>query len=134
MNEPTISLRGNLTADPVEQTTNGGRKVLHIRVASNPYHKDPQTGQYVSDPSSFYGISLWDLDQISLYRGLKKGMQVRVEGVLRRSQGTGRDGQPVEWLEIDRALIALTPQRHRKQQPQAQPQSGYDDGFGDGDF
>lgn len=106
-NEPLITLRrANLTADPQFGQTQSGRQILRLRVACNTAHRD-QNNQWHDDTAYFFGITLWDMSQISLYRGLRKGDTVAVRGLYRETQGEDQNGNPVTYRNIDMAEVAL---------------------------
>lgn len=124
-NEPVVYLRrANLTADPSLGTTNSGRNYLRLRLASNTSHKD-ENGQWQNDQAFFWSATLWDEEQINLYRQLHKGDTVAVRGNYREEQGTNQNNEPVTYWNLDWAEVSLLHAPKNRQQP-SQPQSGND--------
>ncbi len=122
-NEPIVYLRrANLTADPSLGTTNSGRNYLRLRLASNTSHKD-ENGQWQNDQAFFWSATLWDEEQINLYRQLHKGDTVAVRGNYREEQGTNQNNEPVTYRNLDWAEVALL-HAPKSRQGGGQPQAG----------
>lgn len=126
MNDPHIILpSARLVADPEQKQSKNGTPYLLIRVAANGSHKDKQTGQWVDHDTMFATIFEYDQRLATTYlQSLHKGTQVRVEGDLKWSTGTDRNGQPRTDFIIDYANISMVLKKAKQQQ--TQPQStGY---------
>lgn len=122
-NEPIITLRrAVLTADPTTGSTNSGKSMLRLRVASNTSHKDQSTGQWQDDQTFYFGITLWDQAQIRLYQGLHKGDTVTVTGYYRETTGMDQNGQNTTYRNIDQAQVALL---HAPKNGQPRQNSGF---------
>jgi single stranded DNA-binding protein len=141
MNDPHIILpSARLVAEPESKQTKNGTPYCLIRVAANGSHKDKQTQQWVDHDTMFATIFEHDQRLAATYiQSLHKGTPVRVEGDLKWSTGTDRNGQPRTDFTINYASISLILQKAKTQQatPQAQSvgyapaaqQSAYDDPY-----
>lgn len=130
MNDPCITLpNARIVADPEQKQTKNGTPYLLIRVAANGSHKDKQTGQWVDHDTMFATIFEYDQRLAATYiQTLHKGTPVRVEGALKWSAGTDRNGQPRTDFIIDYATISLvlkkaSTQQSTPQQPTPQQQA-----------
>lgn len=127
MNDPHIILpSARLVAEPERKQTKNGTPYLLVRVAANGGHRDKQTGQWIDHDTMFATIFEYDQRLASTYiQSLHKGTPVRVEGELKWSTGTDRNGQPRTDFVIDYATISLnlrkakTPQQSTPQQQAA---------------
>ena len=125
MNDPHIILpTARLVADPEQKQTKDGTPYLLIRVAANGSHKDKQTQQWVDHDTMFATIFEYDQRLAATYlQELHKGTPVRVEGDLKRSAGTDRNGQPRTDFIINHATITMVLKKARTQQPTPQQQA-----------
>lgn len=124
MNDPHIILPiARLVADPERKQTKNGTPYCLIRVAANGAHKDKQTGQWVDHDPMFATIFEYDQRLATTYmQSLHKGTPVRVEGDLKWSTGTDRNGQPSTDFTISYATIGMVLQKAKAQQTAPQPQ------------
>lgn len=118
MNDPHIILpAARIVAEPEPKQTKNGTPYLLIRIAANGSHKDKQTGQWVDHDTMFATIFESDQRLAAAYlQELHKGTPVRVEGDLKWSAGTDRNGQPRTDFIINYATISLVLKRARAQQ------------------
>ena len=118
MNDPHIILpSARLVADPEQKQSKNGTPYLLIRVAVTGSHKDKQTGQWVDHDTMFATIFEYDQRLATTYiQSLHKGTPVRVEGDLKWSTGTDRNGQPRTDFIIDYATISLVLKKAKNQQ------------------
>nr|UVN09009.1 MAG: single-strand binding protein family protein [Bacteriophage sp.] len=130
MNDPHIILpSARLVAEPEQKQTKNGTPYLLIRVAANGSHKDKQTGQWIDHDTMFATIFEYDQRLAATYlQSLHKGTPVRVEGDLKWSTGTDRNGQPRTDFIIDYATISLALKKTKNhqstpQQPTPQQQA-----------
>lgn len=125
MNDPHIILpNARLVADPEQKQSKNGTPYLLIRVAANGTHKDKQTGQWIDHDTMFATIFEYDQRLAATYlQSLHKGTPVRVEGDLKWSTGTDRNGQPRTDFIIDYANISMVLKKAKQQQSQPQPTS-----------
>lgn len=128
MNDPHIILpNARLVADPEQKQSKNGTPYLLIRVAANGVHKDKQTGQWVDHDTMFATIFEYDQRLATTYmQSLHKGTPVRVEGDLKWSVGTDRNGQPRTDFIIEYANLSMVLKKAKAQQAASQPQqTGY---------
>lgn len=126
MNDPHIILpSARLIADPEQKQSKNGTPYLLIRVAANGSHKDKQTGQWVDHDTMFATIFEYDQRLAATYvQELHKGTPVRVEGDLKWSTGTDRNGQPRTDFIVDYATISMVLRKAKTpQQPTPQQQA-----------
>lgn len=118
MNDPHIVLpSARLVADPEQKQSKNGTPYLLIRVAANGSHKDKQTGQWIDHDTMFATIFEYDQRLAATYiQELHKGTPVRVEGDLKWSTGTDRNGQPRTDFTINYATITMILKKARAQQ------------------
>lgn len=118
MNDPRIILpSARLVADPEQKQTKNGTPYLLIRVAANGSHKDKQTQQWVDHDTMFATIFEYDQRLAATYiQTLHKGTPVRVEGDLKWSAGTDRNGHPRTDFTINYATITMVLKKARTQQ------------------
>lgn len=125
MNDPHIILpSARLVADPEQKQSKNGTPYLLIRVAANGSHKDKQTQQWVDHDTMFATIFEYDQRLAATYiQTLHKGTPVRVEGDLKWSTGTDRNGQPRTDFTINYATITMVLKKAKNQQPTQQQQA-----------
>lgn len=117
----TVVLTGNLTRDAELMATQGGASVLKFGIASNRSVKQ-QNGSY-SDVPNFIDCTIFGARAQSLSSILAKGMKVSIEGELRYSSWTDKDGNKRSKLEVVCRNIVLPPRP--KQQAPSQAPTGY---------
>lgn len=126
MNDPHIILQSaRLVAEPERKQSKNGTPYLLIRVAANGTHKDKQTGHWVDHNTMFATIFEYDQRLAATYiQSLHKGTPVRVEGDLKWSTDTDRNGRPRTDFIINYATINLVLKKAQTpQQPTPQQQT-----------
>ncbi|RNI21333.1 single-stranded DNA-binding protein [Flexivirga caeni] len=119
MNETSLTIRGNLTADP-ERITGSKGDFTTFRVAVNEFYRD-QSGNFVDGRSSFYSVVAYRQLGSNAQKSLSKGDAVVVHGVLRvnqwESNGQTRSAPEIEARSIgpDLRFGIATYQRLRTQ-------------------
>lgn len=83
MNEPTITLAGNLTADPELRFTPNGKPVALLRIASTPRRYDNSTSQWVDGNTTFLDAEAWGTPAENAAKSLHRGDRVVITGRLR---------------------------------------------------
>ncbi len=86
-----VILVGNLGADPETRYTGGGSAVTNLRIATSEAWKDKQTGESQERTEWHRVVMFGRLAEIA-GEYLKKGRQVYIEGSLRTSKYTDREG------------------------------------------
>ena len=103
--ETSITIAGNLTADPELRFTQSGIPAANFTVASTPRTFDKQSGQWVDGDPLFLRCTVWRDYAEHVSESLSKGMRVIVQGNLRASQWTDKQGNNRTTYQIDVAEI-----------------------------
>ncbi|MDQ0598921.1 single-strand DNA-binding protein [Streptomyces canus] len=101
--ETSITVVGNLAADPELRFTPSGAALVKFSVASTPRRYDKATGQWQDGTAMFLRCTAWrDLAQ-HIAESLTKGMRVVVTGRLRQHnwQNEQRENRSMLGLEVD---------------------------------
>ena len=101
MNETTITVIGNLTADPELRITSSGTSVANFTVASTPRTFDRQSGEWKDAEALFLRCTLWRQPAEHLAESLRRGDRVIVVGRLRQRSFDTRDGDKRTVIECD---------------------------------
>ena len=94
-----VFVSGNLTRDCELRQTQGGTAILTFGVAVNDRAKNPQTGEWEDRPN-FVDCAMFGKRAEAVSRILAKGMKVAIEGKLRQSTWTAKDGGKRSKLEV----------------------------------
>ena len=100
MVDNTVTIVGNLTADPEIRVTDGGATLAEIRIAQNK-NKRTADGSWenVGDPMFFQG-TVWNDMAENAAASLQKGMRVIVVGKLNYRSWETQDGQNRSVVDI----------------------------------
>jgi single-strand DNA-binding protein len=123
--ETTITIIGNLTADPELRWTQSGTPVADLTIASTPRAYDRQAGQWRDGETLFMRCSAWRDQAENIAETLRKGMRVIATGRLGQRQYETRQGErrTVVEMQIDEigpSLRNARAQVNRVQAPAAQ--------------
>ena len=99
MNEPILTLVGNLTADPEVKHVAGGQAVCNFTVASTPRTLNKQTDQWEDGEAMFVRCAVWREYGENVANSLVKGARVIVQGRL-QVRSYEKDGQTRTSLEL----------------------------------
>jgi len=99
--ETTITLVGNLTADPELRFTPSGAAVANFTVASTPRTFDRQTNEWRDGDAMFINCAVWRQAAENVAESLQKGMRVIVQGRLKSRSYETREGERRTVFEID---------------------------------
>lgn len=94
----TVTITGNLTADPELRETSGGTKVTNLRIAVNGRRKDTN-GNWVDKPN-FFNVVVFGGRASSCAEHLAKGRPIAVSGRLDWSEWTDKEGNNRQKVEI----------------------------------
>jgi single-strand DNA-binding protein len=88
-----VILVGNLGRDPEVRNTQGGQKVVELRVATSESWNDRQTNER-QERTEWHRVVIWNerLGEVA-ERFLRKGRKVYLEGSLQTRKYTDKDGQ-----------------------------------------
>ena len=99
--DTTITVVGNLTADPDLRFTASGVAVAAFTVASTPRVFDRQSGEWKDGDTLFLRCTLWRQPAENTAETLSKGTRVIVTGRLKQRTYDTPDGQQRTVTEID---------------------------------
>lgn len=101
----TITIVGNLGADPELRFTKAGKAVASLRVADTPRHKD-QSGNWVDGETLWLRINVWERVAEAVAEELRKGDSVMAVGRLTASSYTDKNGNTRETIEMTADKVA----------------------------
>ena len=153
--DTTITVVGNLTADPELRFTPSGAAVANFTVASTPRIYDRQSGEWKDGEALFLRCNIWREAAENVAESLTRGARVIVSGRLKQRSFETREGEKrtvveVEVDEIGPSLRYATAKVNKasrsgaggggfggggggggsRQAPAAQPSGGGDDPWG----
>lgn len=99
-NETTITVIGNLTADPELRTMASGASVINFTVASTPRTFNKDTSQWEDGDALFMRCSAWRDTADHIQASLTKGMRVIVTGSLRQRSYQTQSGEQRTTIEL----------------------------------
>lgn len=99
--EPTVTMAGNLTADPKLRFTTSGAAVASFTVASTPRTRDRDTNEWSDGEPIFLDCTVWRRQAENVAESLAKGMRVIVAGRLRARSYDDRAGNRRTVIEMD---------------------------------
>ena len=116
-----VIIAGNLTRDMEVRETSTGFQVGAFGIAVNDRRKDPQTGEWVDDPS-FFDVKVLGKRAEGLAPYLTRGKHVTVQGKLKQDSWTDKaTGAKRSKVEIIMDEIDLGPKQAGGQAPAAAP-------------
>lgn len=90
--ETTLTIVGNLTADPELRSTNTGAQVASFTIASTPRTYNRQTQQYEDGTALFLRCSAWNDLARHISQSCSKGTRVIAQGRLSQRSYQAQDG------------------------------------------
>ncbi|MFE7782059.1 single-stranded DNA-binding protein [Streptomyces nigrescens] len=104
--ETTITVIGNVVADPELRFTPSGAPVANFRIASTPRHFDRQTNEWRDGDPLFLGVSAWRQLGENVAESIQRGTRVVVVGRLVQRQYEATDGGKRSSYEITADEVA----------------------------
>lgn len=101
MGETTITIIGNLTADPELRFTPAGTAVASFTVAATARLYDKASGAWKDGDPLFLRCSVWRQVAENVAESLAKGMRVLVQGRLKQRSYEDREGVKRTVVELD---------------------------------
>jgi single-strand DNA-binding protein len=103
MGDTTITVVGNLVADPELRFTPSGQPVANFRVASTPRFYDKDSSEWKDGDSLFLSCTVWRQPAENVCESLQRGMRVIVTGRLKQRSYETKEGEKrtVYELEVD---------------------------------
>jgi single-strand DNA-binding protein len=136
--DTSITITGNLTADPEMRYTPSGVAVAKFTVASTPRTFDKQSNEFKDGDTLFLGCNVWRQAAENAAESLQRGMRVIVHGRLRQRSYETKEGEKrtvyeVEVDEVGPSLRSATAKviKASRDKPAA-PQTGSDPWAADG--
>src|SRR5437868_11170189 len=99
--ETTITLVGNLTADPELRFTPSGAAVANFTVASTPRTFDRQSNEWKDGETLFMRCSVWREAAENVAESLQRGTRVIVSGRLRSRTYDTKEGEKRTVIELE---------------------------------
>jgi single-strand DNA-binding protein len=101
--DTTLTIIGNLTADPELRFTPSGAAVANFTVASTPRIYDRQSGEWKDGEALFLRCNIWREAAENVAESLTRGARVIVSGRLKQRSFETREGEKrtVVELEVD---------------------------------
>jgi single-strand DNA-binding protein len=99
--ETTITVVGNLTADPELRFTPSGAAVANFTIASTPRTFDRQSGEWKDGEALFLRCNIWRQAAENVAESLTRGMRVIVSGRLRQRSFETKEGEKRTVIELE---------------------------------
>jgi single-strand DNA-binding protein len=99
--DTTITVVGNLTADPELRFTPSGAAVANFTVASTPRILDRQTSEWKDGEALFLRCSIWREAAENVAESLTRGSRVIVTGRLKQRSYETREGEKRTVVEVE---------------------------------
>ena len=99
--ETTLTIVGNLTADPELRYTQNGLAVANFTIASTPRTYDRQSGEWKDGDALFIRCSVWREFAEHVSGSLQKGSRVIAQGRLTQRSYETKEGEKRTSLELE---------------------------------
>jgi len=99
--DTTITVVGNLTADPELRFTPSGAAVANFTVASTPRIYDRQSGEWKDGEALFLRCNIWREAAENVAESLTRGTRVIVVGRLKQRSFETREGEKRTVVEVE---------------------------------
>ena len=99
--ETSITVVGNLVADPELRFTPAGAAVANFRIASTPRRFNRQTSQGEDGEAMYLTCNVWRQAAENVAESLSKGMRGIVQGRLRQRSYESREGERRSIFEVE---------------------------------
>ncbi|MBO0885605.1 MAG: single-stranded DNA-binding protein [Mycobacterium sp.] len=99
--DTTITVVGNLTADPELRFTPSGAAVANFTVASTPRIYDRQSGEWRDGEALFLRCNIWREAAENVAESLTRGARVIVTGRLKQRSFETREGEKRTVVEVE---------------------------------
>jgi single-strand DNA-binding protein len=99
--ETTITVIGNLTADPELRFTPSGSAVANFTIASTPRTFDRQSNEWKDGETLFLRCSVWRESAENVAESLTKGTRVIAQGRLKSRSYDTKEGEKRTVMELE---------------------------------
>jgi single-strand DNA-binding protein len=106
--DTTITVCGNLTADPELRFVPNGSAVATFTVASTPRFFDKQANDWRDGDSLFLRCNVWRQQAENVAETLQRGMRVVVQGRLKQRSYENREGEKRTVYEVEADDVAVS--------------------------
>lgn len=96
----TLTITGNVTADPELRHTQGGRAVANFTVADTPRYREAGSSDWKDGETLYQRVAVWDSLAENVARSITKGSRVVVTGTVQAKSFTGNDGEKRTYTEL----------------------------------
>nr|DAK39068.1 MAG TPA: Single stranded DNA binding protein [Caudoviricetes sp.] len=121
--DTTITVIGNLTADPELRWTQSGMAIADFTVASTPRTYDRNAGEWRDGNTLFMRCSVWRDTAENVAESLRKGMRVIVQGRLTQRSYDTQQGERRTVVELQVDEVGPSLRRARAQVTRNQSQA-----------
>jgi len=97
----SITITGNITADPEIKFLPSGVAVASFTVADTPRIYNKETNEWKDGDTLFLRCNLWRDAAENVAESLQKGARVVVSGFLKQRSFDGRDGEKKSMIELE---------------------------------
>ncbi|PJN40492.1 single-stranded DNA-binding protein [Streptomyces sp. CB02959] len=104
--ETTITMTGNVVADPELRFTPSGAAVCNFRMANTPRKFNRQTNEWEDGEPLFLAVAVWRQQAEHVAESITRGMRVIVTGRLTQRQYEDREGKTRSSYEIQADEVA----------------------------
>lgn len=101
MNEPLVTIVGNVVADPEPRISQAGKSWVTFRIASTPRVRDRQSGDWSDGEALWLGCRLYGEYADNVAATLTKGTRVIVQGRLSQRSYKDNNGQDRTSLDLE---------------------------------
>jgi single-strand DNA-binding protein len=122
MNETTLTMTGNLVADPELRYTPAGAAVVNFRIASTERFKGE--GGWQDGDTLFMTVTAWRGLAENVAESASKGTRVIVTGRLKQRSHETREGARATVYELDATDVGISLQRTTAKPVKAERQGG----------
>ena len=130
--ETTITVVGNLTADPELRFTQAGAAVASFTVASTPRTFDRASGEWKDGEALFLRCNIWREAAENVAESLTRGARVIVSGRLKQRSFETREGEKRTVVEVEVDEIGPSLRYATAKVNKASRSGGGGGGFGSG--
>lgn len=100
MSGNTLTITGNITADPEVRETQSGQVVANFVVADTPRYRDSATGEWKDGETLFQKVAVWGDLATHVAHSITRGARVIVTGRLQAKTFAGNDGERRTYTEL----------------------------------
>ena len=101
MNEPTVTIIGNVAGDPELRFTSSGVAVANFRILSTPRQFDRQSNEWKDGETLGLNCAAWKQLGENVAESLSKGLQVIVQGRLKARSYETKEGEKRTSMELE---------------------------------